>query len=68
MPEKGALGAVVEVVVGETEVGLWLVAVVVVVKVLGDEGAEEGMFLGRYWTPVAGQVDLVPSVFCWYLL
>ena len=52
---------------GETDVGPWLV-VVVVVKVLGDEGAveaeeEDGVFLGRYWMPVAGQVDLVPSAY-----
>lgn len=52
---------------GETDVGLWPVVEVVVVKVLGDEGGvdpdgEDGMFLGRYWMPVAGQVDFVPSV------
>lgn len=32
---------------GETVVEVWLAAVVVVIKLLGDEG-EEGMFLGKY--------------------
>lgn len=68
MPENGAPGTVVGVVVGETDVGLGLVVVALLVgKLLGEEGAvelegEEGMFLGRYRMPVAGQVDFVPSV------
>lgn len=66
MPENGAPGTMVGVVVGWTDVGLgFVVVVVLVVKLLGEEGAVEleGMFLGRYRMPVAGQVDFVPSVF-----
>lgn len=51
LPEKGALGAVVGMVVGAVEVE---------VVVLVDEVPE--LDLGRYLTPVDAQLDLAPSI------
>lgn len=65
MPEKGALGAVGDAV-GAIVVVLKVVDGAVVLVDVGVEEAEEGgedaPFLGRYLIPVAGQVDLEPSV------